>query len=416
MNQITSYTQPDTLPMGIASVQTVADQLAEFGRYEDNYIVHASEGETVIPMAVLDRNPDLKNSLFEQMRQMGLDPERYVVGNELNSINPVTGQPEFFLKKVGRGLKKVFKKIAPVVLPIVAASTPLGPIYGAAVGSGVSSLAQGKSLKKSFRDALISGGIAGLTRGLTGGMGAVRQDLSDFSGRLGQTFRNPFKGAPYLANPFQPETSTDPFRQGIYSQPATNTAQNNFIVEDKRLRADPTLSAFSEDNIMELARENVAKNAPSFLSKYGPAIGLGAVGLGALGAFDEPEDEEQVAFFADSPKYQPGTPLGDINQRLLASPGIGQPRPFVPVAMEDVIVPSRFAANGGEIDRQYFPPRIGAISGPGTGTSDDVPAMLSDGEFVMTADAVRGAGGGSRERGMRNMYDMMRRFEGGAVV
>ena len=37
--------------------------------------------------------------------------------------------------------------------------------------------------------------------------------------------------------------------------------------------------------------------------------------------------------------------------------------------------------------------------------------MLSDGEFVMTAKAVRGAGNGSREAGMRNMYNMMSRFE-----
>ena len=69
------------------------------------------------------------------------------------------------------------------------------------------------------------------------------------------------------------------------------------------------------------------------------------------------------------------------------------------------------AAKGGEM----FPRRTGQISGPGTGTSDDIPAMLSDGEFVMTADAVRGAGNGSRERGVRRMYDMMRKFEGGAV-
>ena len=33
------------------------------------------------------------------MRDMGIEPERYVVGNELNSINPVTGQAEFFFKK-----------------------------------------------------------------------------------------------------------------------------------------------------------------------------------------------------------------------------------------------------------------------------------------------------------------------------
>jgi hypothetical protein len=42
--------------------------------------------------------------------------------------------------------------------------------------------------------------------------------------------------------------------------------------------------------------------------------------------------------------------------------------------------------------------------------------MLSDGEFVMTARAVRGLGDGSREKGVRKMYDMMRMFEGGAVA
>ena len=72
------------------------------GRYEDTYIVHAAEGETVVPMEVFDRNPILKERLFESMRDMGIEPERYIVGNELNSINPVTGQPEFFLKKIFR--------------------------------------------------------------------------------------------------------------------------------------------------------------------------------------------------------------------------------------------------------------------------------------------------------------------------
>ena len=69
------------------------------------------------------------------------------------------------------------------------------------------------------------------------------------------------------------------------------------------------------------------------------------------------------------------------------------------------------AANGGGMNVNDFPPRIGAISGPGTETSDDIPAMLSDGEFVMTAEAVRGAGNGNRENGMRNMYQMMNQFE-----
>jgi len=79
----------------------------------------------------------------------------------------------------------------------------------------------------------------------------------------------------------------------------------------------------------------------------------------------------------------------------------------------DPIMPARFAASGGAMN---FPRRTGQIEGPGTGTSDDIPAMLSDGEFVMTAQAVQNAGGGSREQGFRKMYDIMRSFEGGAVA
>ena len=53
----------------------------------------------------------------------------------------------------------------------------------------------------------------------------------------------------------------------------------------------------------------------------------------------------------------------------------------------------------------------GEVTGPGTGTSDSVPARLSDGEFVMTAAAVRGAGGGDRDIGAARMYDMMAELE-----
>ena len=68
----------------------------------------------------------------------------------------------------------------------------------------------------------------------------------------------------------------------------------------------------------------------------------------------------------------------------------------------------------------------GMIEGPGTGTSDSIPAMiyqnggpvqearLSDGEFVMTADAVKGAGSGDRAAGAAKMYQMMNSFEGRA--
>lgn len=61
---------------------------------------------------------------------------------------------------------------------------------------------------------------------------------------------------------------------------------------------------------------------------------------------------------------------------------------------------------------QYFPRRNGGIGpGEGSGTKDDVPAMLMDGEFVMTRDAVKGIGDGNLNKGIDRMYTMMDRFE-----
>jgi hypothetical protein len=47
--------------------------------------------------------------------------------------------------------------------------------------------------------------------------------------------------------------------------------------------------------------------------------------------------------------------------------------------------------------------------------ADDIPAMLSNNEFVFTADAVRAAGGGSVNKGAKKMYDLMKSLEGKVV-
>ena len=130
---------------------------------------------------------------------------------------------------------------------------------------------------------------------------------------------------------------------------------------------------------------------PDMLRKYGPLFGAGIAGLYAAGAFD-PVEQQQVQQYG-------GLTGADL---LRQNPGAYQIR--VPAI-------ARGYAGGGDINPSEFPRRTGGISGPGTETSDDIPAMLSDGEFVMTAQAVRGAGNGSREDGIKNMYEMMRRFE-----
>ena len=86
-------------------------------------------------------------------------------------------------------------------------------------------------------------------------------------------------------------------------------------------------------------------------------------------------------------------------------------------------------AEGGNVSMEDFERMNGGINGAGTETSDDIPAMLSDGEFVMTGQAVRGAGSyemaqdnrgiislipnmqEDRERGTKLMYDLMDAFD-----
>ena len=86
-------------------------------------------------------------------------------------------------------------------------------------------------------------------------------------------------------------------------------------------------------------------------------------------------------------------------------------------------------AGGGFMDEQELDLRMGGPSiGPGTGTSDDIPAMLSDGEFVMTSSANNGLGGfkitktetgielipngaPDRQKGAKNMDKLMKTFE-----
>ena len=48
--------------------------------------------------------------------------------------------------------------------------------------------------------------------------------------------------------------------------------------------------------------------------------------------------------------------------------------------------------------------------------ADDIPAMLSNNEFVFTADAVRNAGGGNVNKGAQRMYGLMKQLEAGGVV
>ena len=93
---------------------------------------------------------------------------------------------------------------------------------------------------------------------------------------------------------------------------------------------------------------------------------------------------------------RPVTPIAGIGSALGELAG----RPFMPM---------RNFKDGGST---YFPRRNGGIDpAEGSGTKDDVPAMLMAGEFVMTRDAVKGMGDGNLRKGINRMYGMMDNLE-----
>ena len=198
----------DLAPIGIGSMQEQADRLAEFGRNGDIYVVHAAEGETVIPMEVLDSNPQIKEMLFAQMRDMGLNPDEYVVGSELNSINPDTGMPEFFFKSIWKSVKKVFKAVAPIIVPIV------GNLILPGIGGILASMAYTKLSGGSWGDTLKAGLMSYAGGAISSGIGNIG-DPGGFMSGIESGLAAPFDAASNLSGAFD---------AGIFGSGATAAA------------------------------------------------------------------------------------------------------------------------------------------------------------------------------------------------
>ena len=531
---------------GIANVVNIADKLAEYGRNEDEYMVHAAEGETVIPMEVFEQNPALKHKVFAEMRFMGIEPERYIVGNELNSINPVTGQPEFFLKKLFRGLKKAVKAVLPVVAKVLL--TPIvGPVAASAIVDGASAVLQGGSLKDGLKAAAI-GGISSFGASKIGGargwaqagakqlatesaistalQGGNPRDILKSAAVSGiaalgtQAVSDRFFSKPKVGDvqvdeallenyAINPETQLDAGQvipqvdapqvdapTTSYPPPPEQVFQNigeEGIAEstvfgrkiepdysiftgevprgtvvpqvDATTVAGPVVPAPEGPSLDDFGAPTIGESFDAIISGGGQGRVQGLVDLFApnvdragvaeyLKQQGQPFTDEAVRDFIKANRQQLGMgalrrygPLGagslalaalsaeetdpmDFSNRVTGMDLINQnPEMYRVFDPNRSYIPPRYtvtssagsnfqptplnqtqtAAQGGEI--MNFPRMDGPIAGPGTETSDDIPAMLSDGEFVFTAKAVRGAGRGSREDGMKNMYNMMRQFE-----
>lgn len=183
---------------------------------------------------------------------------------------------------------------------------------------------------------------------------------------------------------------------------------------------------FTEKMRNDIFQTAVDKATPTFLRQYGP-LAAGGLGIMALtGGFDEKDTGTQTSMY-DQMKANLNPEDYEVNVRPVQTTYVDQPQyrdfytsmaqnPFAPQNMQAQnqfggMPPPMRLAEGGQASHQNFPRKTGAINGPGTEKSDSIPAMLSDGEFVYTAKAVRGAGNGSRREGAKRMYQMMKEFE-----
>ena len=429
---------------GVASLgnrQDIADKLANMGQFDDDQIAHVAEGEVIVPAPIMKYYPEIREQVFDVLRREGLDPQEFVVGGDLVARNPQTGMQEFgFLSKIFKKVKKAFKKLAPIILavalPGIGTALGAGSMFGyatvgqaaltGAAAGGIGGLIQGKSFKDSLKMAALGGLTAGAFKGVGNkfaGRGFFDSGASSTLGAAnaaGQTglqatatgdTSGVFVGQPGQAPDFytdipgsiNPSTigskSVVPSVDSLASAPSTGAfdyLKTPFTSAKKAFRGAPgttPTASVSNLNLTESFKASQGGGIPGFLKPQNPTdlvnlAGLTMVGAGLLGGEEEGGGQNLV-------DYEPYEPEGGVFTGLGYNPETGR---FENVRL---IRPTDFerAAAGG------------AISGPGTGTSDSIPAMLSDGEFVMTAKAVRGMGDGSRKKGAAKMYQMMNKLE-----
>lgn len=256
-----------------------------------------------------------------------------------------------------KNITKALKKAAPMIGSAI--GMYFGGPVGASIGSGIGSLAAGRSAEEALQNAA----LAGASTYALGG--------KDF----GKGFNFDTSGSPFASG------SSLPTQYGSGSM-ATGEAVTGIKQADTG-----GIGSFLKGMIPESTAGKIA---------------LGGAGLGLLGALGGEEKEEGIKM-RDYPEGKSRLGYGRIGDKLYnLDDEEDRKRYFEDNRSRQSGLGTMFAAGGGEVE------------GPGTGTSDSVPARLSDGEFVLTAKAVRGAGGGDRNIGAARMYDMMSQLEGAA--
>jgi hypothetical protein len=315
---------------------------------------------------------------------------------------------DFFqnVKDTVSGVAKAVAPIAPYVLPFIPG---IGPIAKLGIGAGIN-LAAGQKPVDVAKNLAIQAALTGITGGFKGtatkapiDTGAVvppskaadiayRDELLSFFDEKVPGIKS--SGIQEAVDPsfFQKVggSTKDFFTEGY-------GARLNPFSEASKLNPKYLQGIEAGLSPAELFKMGV-KPERSFLSRIAPSAALASAAVPFF--MDQPEDDYMSGYdlFMSDPDYYKISYSADGGPVTGFAAGSGQ----------------KIEHPNGKV--KEHPRRIGEIAGPGTGTSDEIPAMLSDGEFVMTAQAVRNAGGGSRKAGAKNMYKLMKSLEKGGSL
>jgi hypothetical protein len=473
--RLNQYLQSMTAP-----ASPMAQEVKALGMGDDTELAHVRPGEVILPPEFFS-DTKFESMVENKFKQAGIDPEQAVVGSGIASLNEITGLPQYgFFKKIGKKLKKVVKKVAPVALLAtgVAGFAGAGPL-GGFLGKGAAKATTGK----------IFGAGGKFRTGLGAFFNPAKGTPGIFGGKIGPGIRRGIGGlfGGRQEAPNIDALASDPQYKTRIARLRSEGLSDQQILQELGMAQDPTgifggtlgprlrerfLGTGDQPGVIGniLGGGQQEGGGGLFGGGFGDALKMGGIGALAAGlgklAYEDAQKQKGVPLTPLTTM----SPTGRYNIEAEIARRMGQPAPnpvefgLLPAGtipelsggkprgmmygggVEDLTGGMvRGLANGGgvmafaqggavqmqeggEMDPSQFPRMDGDINGPGTETSDDIPAMLSDGEFVMTGRAVRGAGSyemqadpngiislmptlqEDRERGMDLMYKMMDTF------
>ena len=309
---------------------------------------------------------------------------------------------DFFqnVKDTVSGVAKAVAPIAPLILPFIPG---IGPVAKLGIGAGIN-LAAGQKPAEVAKNLALQAALTGITGGFKGTGVKTPVDTGTPQVAVGGG-----KEMPFLSDLRGDSVVVPSGIEGVAQDPTffekLTGGTKDFFTKGLGARVNP-FSDVSKINPRylqgldagltpaDLFKLNISPER-GFVGQFGPLLAAGSAALPFVLPQPEVDDTDYVQQARDDFYISYAADGGEMTGGV-ANTG------------------KKIEHPNGKV--KEHPKRIGEIAGKGTGTSDDIPAMLSDGEFVMTAQAVRNAGGGSRKAGAQNMYKLMKNLEKGGSL